>query len=264
MSRDRSVAAERRAARLLARINRRRTRLGLIPRLRRDLHRRAIRFCALNLPSHDDKRRLAEPGRRAPLAFLAVGANLRTVVGISELATISRRWIATLPHWRLVAARPNNVFAGGRRTLGNGTAYRRRLYKLLHVQHHHVPMPGRPRGLNFVELTLQIRATGQVFHTAHLHGPRRKLDPATNHAVIRLGLALLRGWRDAGVAGEVDADFNNGAAGRMFRLAGFTVAAGRGVDWIITTGMRTLQRHDTDGGAFSDHHVVMADSELVA
>lgn len=216
------------------------------------------KLAGLNLPAHADKRRLLPPGMRAAAAFTSLNKNKRGIVGITELATISRLSIKARRRWALVDAAPNNVF--GLNRIGNAVAFRTDLYELVWRRNVKVPMPGRRRGLNLLVVGLRCLATGRMVCVISFHAPRKKLDPATNKRVLIEVAEWLAQWQDKGVTGYAIGDTNNYVlASYLFREAGAKelnhddVVVLAGVNCTLVTASRTE-------GRYSDHGIPMADT----
>lgn len=217
-----------------------------------------------NLPAHADKRRLVAPVMRARGLKKWADVENRNVVGIAELATISRLYLRTVPGWSLVGAKFNNVFPGNR--LNNALWFNTDVYTKCRVRHLRVPMDGRPRGLNMVAVLLESKATKERCWFIVWHAPRKKLDWVANQAVINavidLGIELNEATGHPVIA---LGDSNNRehlhdfyeARNDSNQRAGYTVGTEADVLSIIGLGIHWLQEGRTRVN-WSDHFAIRA------
>jgi hypothetical protein len=220
-----------------------------------------LRVAAVNAPETARAELLSPPLARAQRLLGLLAEDEVDAAAVQESGTYLRRAAGERPGWSSTWAPPNNVV--GEREVGNGIVYRGAPLAILDEASLRVPMPGRPRGLNFPVRIFEHRADADRrarFVMISFHAPTRRDDPddTTRAAVRRSLLAYARRCQRAGLPVVLAGDANDGDYASHFR-GDLEAAFHHGVDWVLVSP--EVRVHGGSSRAIpllSDHDAIVA------
>lgn len=184
-----------------------------------------------------------------------------SIVGLQELETPQVAVLRAMPNWAVVRAKTNSPLRWGN-TMGNGIAYNRRVWKRVGKRKHiNINMPGRPRGINFVAITLKHKESDKKLNVLVFHNPRVSGKDGNTAKVRREAKRAEVIWARDSAPAVLLGDSNEGSIGSYLRKAGLKVGNQHGVDVVAgkqVTFDKKFHVSSSYNGTLSDHPLVGA------
>jgi endonuclease/exonuclease/phosphatase family metal-dependent hydrolase len=220
-----------------------------------------FRVATINAPESLREGLVMPPLARARQLLDFVAATNISISAMQESGTNLREAASARPAWRTTWAVPNNIIRG--REIGNGILFADAPFRIRDQANLQVPMPGRPRGLNFPVRLMEHRADTSRrarFVMISFHAPTRRDDPddTTRQAVRRALRAYVSRCHRVGLPVILAGDANDGMYASHFR-PDLQVAAREVIDYVLVSPeIRVHGELSRSLPGLSDHHAVVA------